>query len=545
MSSIRRIVGMTAGASILWVLLATWVIPRMIEIAYGSAILPASPEVSLGFILGEWYEIAFVAPLAAAAVLAFVRLLHSPEWARRIVPDARPSDLGAIRILVCSVLLISTLWEQVASSAYIPRSLLDPPGLMQLLYALPISFERFAASAAALTVFEWLTAAVLLCGVVGYRTKLVLPLGAVLYFVLGGLLRQYAWFYHTGLLCFYLLVVLCFVPCHHGLSLDRWLRVRRDRTVAPDIPSPVYGWGRYALWTVFALPYVAAGLSKLRNGGLDWWDASNFKFILFQSTLRPMQFDFDWSLRLASAPDVVFETLALSAVLGELLYGLVLFSRRARWVLPSAMLLMHVGIVFLQNILFFDLILLQLIYFNFRPALARLLRSSAALRRGFSGLIARGTPSVPSSGIRGPGPRFVTAIVSLLVVCWIFRVEYYPFTGMQMFSGKRSEPVVYERAIARTSSGDEFRAPIEKSIPAMSDSRYRRVLAMSFKPERTHIAQSFFEVVVQRWNESAPEELRIDQIEVQQWEWNFLSEPDDPTYGRVVNSVVYSFDTSG
>lgn len=39
----------------------------------------------------------------------------------------------------------------------------------------------------------------------------------------------------------------------------------------------------------------------------------------------------------------------------------------ARWVLPLTLLAMHVGILLLQNILFFGLILLQATFLNLRP----------------------------------------------------------------------------------------------------------------------------------------------------------------------------------
>lgn len=637
----------------LWLFLGLVVVPHLLESAYRGAsfslmnrAVAAVTSVSIDFILAQWLDIVLIGAPVILALGALACVLGRPETTGRIVGEATPGDIGAIRMLVCGVLLVSTLWEDLASTAALPRELMRPMGILQLFYLLPIGFDRFAASPVALRVFNWIATAVLFLGMIGWKTRYVLPLGAVCYLILGGLLRQYAWFYHTGLVALYLLIVLIILPSHHGASLDRLVKLWKGEPVPPSTPSRQYGWMRYALWSTLALPYFMAGLSKLRNGGLTWWEASNFKFILFQSSLRPMEFDFDMSLLLTSAPDVAFEVLAISALLGEILYGLVLFSRLARWIMPAVMLLMHLGILLLQNILFFDLIVLQVIFFNLRPlretiarALARrkdrltltfdganpahrrLVRVIKAVdlfdridpraeddrgavghrhtrTRGSSGhepgrvgaltgvyasrqysgkalwqLIARcipvlwltvpltyipkwfdrvavwasnhPNPEISQSGRRishagAAGPRLTLVLTSILAFLWLFRIEYYPFTAMQMFSKKRSEPVTYEIALAHVRSGEVVRAPVERSIRSMSDSRYRRVLDMAFDPEGVHVAAAFFDSVQERWNLNAPSEAEmIVGFEIQRWEWYYLSQPHDPNFGRLVESTAY------
>ena len=129
------------------------------------------------------------------------------------------------------------------------------------------------------------------------------------------------------------------------------------------------------------LPYVAAGCSKLRNGGINWWNGTTMRRALLTDTLNPMQFGWTFSLDLAYLPDWVFTVLGLTAVFGEALYGLVLIYPWARLVFPIVMGLMHLGIIFLQNILFMDLILLQLIFFDFTAVRKRIGRWLTA-RRG-------------------------------------------------------------------------------------------------------------------------------------------------------------------
>ncbi len=570
----RSSLGLVVALIGIWLALGIGVVPHLIESAYSGesfsflnqALVPYG-SIPVDFILAQWADIVALGALSILLLSALAYVLGLPGTARRVVGKATPGDIGAIRILVCGVLLVSTLWEDLASTAALPREQIRPMGILQVLYMLPIGFDRFAASPTALLAFEWLTAAVLFLALIGWKSRWTVPAGAVCYLIFGGMLRQYAWFYHTGLLGLYLLAILALLPSHHGRSVDRLLKLRKGEPVPPEIPSIKYGWMRFALWTTFAVPYVMAGLSKLRNGGLAWWDASNFKYILYQSSLRPMEFDFDLSLLFTSAPNVVFEGLALAALGGEILYGLVLFSRRARWIMPSIMLLMHIGILLMQNILFFDLIILQAIFFNFRP-LDNALKSAVArgkerlllllqrdnlrllrLRRLLLPRVASIGPEQTPSGSQPPllprsgGPRLTLVLTGVLTLIWLFRVEFYPLTGMQMFSKKRSEPVTYELLLARMRSGEVIRAPVEKSIKAMSDGRYRRVLEMAFDPEREHVAAAFLDTIQNTWNRNVTDQSsQIDHFEVQRWEWHYLADPDSPTFGRLVLSKIYPVD---
>jgi hypothetical protein len=220
--------------------------------------------------------------------------------------------------------------------------------------------------------------------------------------------------------------------------------------------------------------------------------------------------------------------LAISAVAGEIVYGTVLFSRRARQVLPAVMLAMHVGILFLQNILFFDLILLQAVFYNFRPLLRRLrLRLSAPPASALVGALRTGSP------------RPTLVLACFLTLFWVFRIEFYPITGMQMFSKKRGEPVVYEIARARLRSGEVIRAPIEDCIGAMADSRYRRILLMAFEPDDERVAGEFMDVCMRRWNASARRSAQMIEIELQLWHWYYLSQPTGPPYGIMMENRIF------
>ena len=84
-------------------------------------------------------------------------------------------------------------------------------------------------------------------------------------------------------------------------------------------------------------------------------------------TLNPREFDWALSLYLTHVPDIFFSLLGLFTLVGETFFGLVLFSRVARRIFPVAAIMMHTGILLFQRILFLDLILLQLVFFDFTP----------------------------------------------------------------------------------------------------------------------------------------------------------------------------------
>lgn len=369
MSVSRRQWVWLVACSAAWLMFSLVVLPYLVQGIYERRFLGILHEA----ISPERHDLAYyLEPLRRYTLLGFGfvltawglgRLLAWPGFYRRFVAGGRPESLGAIRMLTAGILLVSALWEELPTSADLPRGMVKARGLITLLYALP-GFDAFVTSAAALAVFQTSVVVLLLLASLGWKTRWTVPAAAVGYLVLGAMIRQYSWFYHTGLVPCLVLLVLSFTPCGDRWSLDHVLRSLRGRAPVPLRRPEVYTWGRYLCWCTLALPYVAAGLSKLRVGGLDWFSGESFRYWLYRDTMSPMEFDFEVSLWLAGAgaPDAVFTLLAIAGAGGEVGYALVLFSRYARFLFPLAMGTMHVGILLLQNVLFFDLILMQLIF---------------------------------------------------------------------------------------------------------------------------------------------------------------------------------------
>ncbi|MEO1402154.1 MAG: YCF48-related protein [Cyanobacteria bacterium J06635_1] len=468
---------------------------------------------------------------------ALAWLLTSPWFARRFVVDTTAESLGAIRIITCVTLVIMTMWmEDLPSSALLPVEIRHSMGIMDAFYGIP-GFEAFTRSQTSLQLFEWLTAGLLLLGTIGLKTRWVLPLGAFCYLVLGGILRQYTWFYHTGLLPVYLLVVLSLTPCNDGLSLDRWLKQRHGEPVpVADQPKPIYGWSRYLCWLILAASYVQAGLSKIYYSGFDWWVADNLKSKLLSTTLEPLQTNWEVSLHLVNAPNIIFALLGLVGLYGELAYGLVLFSRWARWIMPALMASVHIGILFLQNIIFLDLILVQLIFYDYTE-IRRWLnkRGWLRMRSRLSNL-----SSGPSTGQRPKRSFFYPIVTSVLIVSmsfiWFKHREYYPLTTLQMFSGENNTGIIgYNKLIAHYESGESAQIFPDEIIYAPMNTRYRGTFrdCHSDQSAKQNKCNKLLEALGTVHNQKVAAGSRIESFEVEAWEWNYKAQPNDEDYGEL------------
>ena len=376
--------------AVLWLAFALVVVPPTIESAYRGESLPVLNGMIQGqhvnpvtYYLQKWNRITVSLLVSWVGFWLLALLMSSAGFFRRFVGAATPGTLGAIRSWTCFILLISTAWEDLSSIALLPPEIRQPMGAMNFLYTLPIGYERFLGSETSLWLFQRLTEVVLFLGVIGWHTRIVIPLATLSAFVLNGILREYSGFWHQNLVPIYVLAVLSFTPCGDGWSLDRVRRIARGRSVpAAERPAPVYGWARYACWVVIALPYLAAGLSKVRDGGLQWVSSTNMRSMLYEQTLLPRKGDWSIALYLAPLPDIAFVLLGIAAVSGELIFVTVLFSRLARRIVPALTMSMHVGIIRLQNIVFADLVFLPLVFYDFskvREAIGRRLRAGGAM----------------------------------------------------------------------------------------------------------------------------------------------------------------------
>jgi predicted DCC family thiol-disulfide oxidoreductase YuxK len=656
-----------------WLIVSTLAVPTLIEQVYRGQSWPAlnrliagQSELPLEFYLQRWNVITIEVAIAIVGCLLLALIMTSEWFARRSVGAATPGTLGAIRMWTCGILLVSTVWDNLGSIARLPLEYHLDMGVMRIAHALPIGFDRLLTSESGLGLWQRVTEVALFLGLLGWRTRLVLPLCVVLSLVMNGILREYTGFWHQNLVPIYVLLVLSFTPCGDGWSVDRLRRIYRGEPVADaDTASLLYGWARYACWVPIALTYASAGFSKIRAAGLGWISADAMRAQLYEQTLYPRAGNMSISMHLAHAPDWVFVFLAVAAVTGEGLFILVLYSRLARKIFPAVAILMHIGIIFLQNIVFLDLIFLPWIFYDFRvlrqrvsarlrrrgtidvlydgdcPLCRRTVRimaacdlfsrlefkdfrriDLAAFERQHSiavdaarlehemGVRACGTlhmgydayrrlawalpalwalvllelvPGVRALGQRAymyvarrrtsiatcdascapetstPGRVFGATFVRptapfafgcgvAMAVCiavqgyvWTNRLEFYPFTSVQMFTDPPRTLVTYFKTLARLESGDVTPIQLERTLPVMSiNSRYEELFMLCFSRAAENIAlcKKTLGILGSAYNEKAAAGRRVTQLEIQKWRWDFAAQPEDPERGSVIGQLV-------
>jgi len=155
------------------------------------------------------------------------------------------------------------------------------------------------------------------------------------------------WAIALALCCLGLVVVLGVLACARtagGFSLGRLLR---GRAAAP--PSGEYQWPLHIVQLAMCWVFFAAGVAKLRRGGLEWMSAESFRAILL---LYHYQLDRDLpSIGLDVADIPWLCTLLAVATVGlELGAPLAFVSRRARSVLIPGLLLFQLANAFLVGV---------------------------------------------------------------------------------------------------------------------------------------------------------------------------------------------------
>src|SRR5262249_47354983 len=196
-------------------------------------------ELPVEFYLQLWNRITTTVLLAGLSFFGLTWLVTSKTFFRKFVGEATPATLGAIRMWTCAILLMITVWDDLGSLALLPPEYRMDMGLMTLFHSGPLRpvFESFLASETALRLFQRVTEVVLLLGLIGWQTRIVVPLATLLSFVFNGILREYSGFWHQGLVPLYVLGILSFTPCGDGWSVDRLRRMFKGQTV-PDADTP-------------------------------------------------------------------------------------------------------------------------------------------------------------------------------------------------------------------------------------------------------------------------------------------------------------------
>jgi hypothetical protein len=517
--------------ALLWLVAWFGLVPALIHVGYvrgGVPLLSGAmqhrDEVPESHYQAKWARIATAATAIAGASALLLLVVHTRRFRERVVGEATPANLAALRIITCVALGYAAWTVDLGPAAHLPSVLRRSMGVMDLLYAVP-AIDGLLQDPAALTGLRAATLALVTLGTVGAFTRISLPLAAALMIVLGGINRSSTYLNHAGICPLYALLVLCFTRCGDALSVDRWLNLRRGESVAPNVPSSYYAWARHAVWLAVVMPYVLAGLSKIGNGTWLWWRGGNLQQLLYAAALWPNSTTHPLVSWLHALPRGVFTAAGVLTLIVELGMVLVLVSRTARRVLPVIAVLMHLCIGGMMGIDFADWAIMQLVFVNW-PAITRRRLHEPALKA----VAPRRFQLWPIALALAP---------VLLVIAWAMRCEYYPLTSMQMFSKYNDSTRVSHYRIFQIDTSGRRTLAAQEQTAGLTD-RYVRMLASAFANETDRRrCEHLLADVAARWNNAAAEAERICAFEVEKRQWDLTQSPAEVEDATVVARMLF------
>lgn len=572
----ERLLGVSRAAvvaaitlALAWVLVAGVYLPWLVSEAYagrGPGVLQRIFAEKRAYIPLEYYLLRLRLLSAggalgiAAAVLAFAAAKRDIErgglLSLRYLPRADAASLAGVRIGVCAIAFLLLLIEDPASTALLPRDWTQPAHVQVMALLRQASFvDAVLGSATALQALKLATLAALACAVVGFYTRVALPLAFLGLLAIGGVLRMYTHFFHTGILPLYLIAVLSLTPCADAWALDPRRRARAGRP-AIEGSELAYTWARFSCWSVIALTYFAAGTSKLRHGGLFWWDGVNLKHKLLSDALNIGSFDLPFATIFASVPTSLYALLGLGTLVIEIGFLLVPASRVARRYLPLGAVGLHLGIFVAQEILFLDLLLIHVVFYDHRAWAERAAAwISAKLPPGLVALFGGTNPQTPtrSESPAGANPRApersrlgstLTATLALIPVVYTgsiaLGIEFYPVTTWGMYSDRTQTSVVeYTWFHGIDSAGRTVKVRFEDAFGALSFNRTYDIIPRAFDPKTQGEVHAMLARYAEIHNRELPASEQLTAIEFDLRAWDFVAEPDDPARGRSIKHFVH------
>lgn len=560
----RAAVVVAIALAIVWALIAGLYLPWLVSEAYagrGPGVLQRIFAEKRAYIPLAYYLIRLRLLAAggavgiAAAVLAFAAAKRDVErggpLSFRLLPRADAASLAGIRIGVCAIAFLLLAIEDPASTTLLPRNGTQPAHVQVMAILRQFSFvDALLGSAAALSALKLATLATLGAAIFGFYTRAALALSVVGLLAVGGVLRMYTHFFHTGILPLYLIGVLCLAPCADAWALDPRRRVKAGLPAAEGSELS-YTWARFACWSVIALTYFAAGTSKLRHGGLLWWDGVNLKHKLLSDALNMNSFDLPFASLFASLPTSFYAVLGLGTLVVEVGFLFVPVSRLARRYLPLGAVGLHLGIFLAQEILFLDLLLIHVVFYDHR---ARAERAAAwvlaKLPPGVAAVFRAGGAESPTSnaagGTRRPGRPSSTAVATLALIPVAYAgtialgIEFYPVTTWGMYSDRTKTSVVeYTWFRGIDSAGRTVAVRFEDAFGALRFNRTYDIIPRAFDPKTQGEVHAMLARYAEIHNRESPATERLAAIELDLRAWDFIAEPDHPEHGRSIKQFVH------
>ena len=245
---------------------------------------------------------------------------------------AAPGDLGFSRVLFFTGMLLMYAPVDFAAWGSVSRAFWMPIPAFQALHLSP-------ATAHVLQFLQlvWWTA--LACSAVGLYTAVSQWAAFLLGFYLLGLPHNFGHTFHFDALLVVVMGILATSRAGDAWSADAYLSGVRHTS------SGEYTWPLRAIRVAMSLVFLAAGIAKLRYGGLAWIFSSNLSVVLTRAPYHVSDADPITGLGLWIARhEWLSRTVAATTVIVELGFVSALFSRAARRLFVPAAFAMLIAI---------------------------------------------------------------------------------------------------------------------------------------------------------------------------------------------------------
>lgn len=260
------------------------------------------------------------------------------KWKQFWFKPVTPANLGLCRLIFFGTLFLFyfaydfSVWSEVSSAFWMPGDLFKYGHLS-------------VGSQNVLIIVQWVWKIALLLSCIGLFTRISTVTALIFGTYLIGLAHNFGKVQHDDAIIAISIGVMALSRCGDSFSVDTLIRKARRGKSETVARSGEYKWPVQLICVLFALAFFSAGISKLRHGGMDWVSSDSLAILLVRHHYHVSDADplVSWGLNLAQYP-VLYKTLALLTVAGELAYPLALFSSRARWILVPLMLSIQVGI---------------------------------------------------------------------------------------------------------------------------------------------------------------------------------------------------------
>jgi hypothetical protein len=260
------------------------------------------------------------------------------KWVRFWFAPTAPTNLCVSRMMFFGGMLAMYAREDFSAWGRVSDAFWLPVPLFSVLHLRPLDVET-------LTALQAIWRVALALSAVGIAARASMAVSFALGLYLLGLPHNFGQTYHFDALLVIAMGILACSRAGDAWSVDAWLKGGGDSQ-----PSGEYTWPVRAIWVAASLVFFAAGVAKMRYGGLAWITSDNMSIVLTRALYHVSDADPLTRVGLAIARrHWLSSALAAAAVAIELGFPLTLVSRKAQFIFVPAAFGMLLGIRILMG----------------------------------------------------------------------------------------------------------------------------------------------------------------------------------------------------